>query len=132
MSDREAPDYLRGVPSPIWNDIDAFFGYDEFRGMTVTEIKAMALGLRNTIVELGKICDDREAQVAQGKWDRYHSGGIRENSVTNVLIAFQKIGWATLDESIKQDVGAVIALICEECGYTPNEWVIKAVIREGE
>ena len=130
MSEREVPDYLRGVPSPIWREIDSFFGYDEFRYMTVAEIKAMALGLRNTIVELSRVCDKRDAQVAQGRWDRYQTGDIHKNSVTNVFIAFQQIGWETLDESVKVDVRSVIALIEKCCGYAPNERVTQKVIDE--
>ena len=77
MSDREVPDYLRGVPSPIWNEIDAFFGYDDYQSMTPSEIRAMAKGLQRVVTKLRKIANEREVSV---KWDRNANGTIRKNS----------------------------------------------------
>ena len=127
MSDREVPDYLRGVPSPIWNEIDAFFGYDDCQSMTPSEIRAMAKGLQRVVTKLRKIANEREVSV---KWDRNANGTIRKNSAVNVRLAFDCIGWANLSGPDRFNLTVVSDLVEQRCGYRPTKTVLQRVIED--
>ena len=127
MGNREVPDYLRGVPSPIWNEIDAFFGYDDYQSMTPSEIRVMARGLQRVVTKLRKIANEREVSV---KWDKNTNGTIRKNSPVNVRLALEEIGWDDIPHPDKYDREKIVDRIEEKCGYRPTETVLHRVIED--
>ena len=127
MTDREAPDYLRGVPSPIWNEIDAFFGYDDYQSMTLSEIRAMAKGLQRVVTKLSKIANEREVSV---EWDKNANGTIRKNSALNARLALEEVGWADLSVPDKFIRAEIVDRIEEKCGYRPTEAVLQRVMED--